>query len=345
MGKPRLFVIKLAGNKSVYYAGSDVEGSVSLELSEPEQLQGISIVFSGKAYVQWDQGSGQQRVRVRDAQIIFHDMFEQLWGNGKDTQELAAGRYEFPFKFQLPSDRVLPSSFESDTAYIKGYIRYLLQATIKRSWKFNHTTSAAIPVSEIVNINTRQLTVPLSRSSEKTLCCFCCASGPISLSATTDRGGYCLGESIAISAEAENHSKRRITCLRATLKQMVVYRAGANNMLRFNTIQRVETNGLSNWNNKLLTIPTTTLPAIYSCRVINLSHVLTVTLAIPNAVDLHVTIPITVGNVPFRSGDSATGDTSTYPASQNLRSAPSDPYPPPPPFHVEGTAQENGRQD
>ena len=54
MGKPRLFVIKLTGNKSVYYPGSNVEGSASVELSAPEQIQGISILFSGKAHVRWD---------------------------------------------------------------------------------------------------------------------------------------------------------------------------------------------------------------------------------------------------------------------------------------------------
>ena len=334
MGKPKLFVITLAGDNSVYFAGSNVEGSVSLELSEPKKTQGISVVFSGKAYVHWTEsrttGSGDNRrtetVHYSDTQIIFNDVYIQLWGNGKDSQELAAGRYEFPFKFQLPSDLVLPTSFESHT----GYIRYSLLARIQRSWKFDHTTTRAITVNEIVDINTGQLTVPLSSSNEKTLCCLCCASGPISLSVKTDRGGYCPGESIAISAEAENHSNRRITCVRATLKQIVVYYARGHSRTSNKIIQRIEgpgidPNGSSIWSNELLPIPAT-VPSINSCRILNLSYVLIVTLGIPRAIDLHVTIPVTIGNVPFRGGDFAAGGDSAYPPPT---SAPSDPYPPP----------------
>ena len=64
MGKLKLFVINLSGNNPVYFAGSNVEGSVLLELSEPKKTQGISIVFSGKAYVHWteqqtDAGNGK----------------------------------------------------------------------------------------------------------------------------------------------------------------------------------------------------------------------------------------------------------------------------------------------
>ena len=337
MGKPKLFVISLAGNSSVYFAGSNVEGSVSLELSEPKKTQGISIVFSGKAYVHWTEqyttGSGNNQqthtVHYSDTQIIFSDVFIQLWGNGKDSQEFAAGKYEFQFKFQLPSDLVLPTSFESHI----GYIRYSLLARIQRSWKFDHTTTRAITVNEIVDINTSQLTAPLSSSNEKSLCCLCCASGPISLSVKTDRGGYCPGESIAISTEAENHSNRRISCVRATLKQVVVYYARGRSRTIVKIIQRIEgpgidPNGSSNWSNELLPIPTT-VPSINSCRILNLSYILTVTLGIPRAIDLHVTIPIMIGNVPFRGGDFATGAAGTYPTSQNLPSAPNNPYPPP----------------
>ena len=128
MGRPKLFAINLSGNNVVYFAGSNVEGSVSLELSEPKKTQGISIKLSGTAYVHWTErrttGNGDDRrtetVHYSDTQIIFNDVFMQLWGNGRDSHQLAAGRYEYPFKFQLPSNLVLPTSFESHG----GYIRY-----------------------------------------------------------------------------------------------------------------------------------------------------------------------------------------------------------------------------
>ncbi len=37
--------------------------------------------------------------------------------------------------------------------------------------------------------------VPVENNIEKTLCCWLCTSGPISISARTDRRGYCPGKS------------------------------------------------------------------------------------------------------------------------------------------------------
>ena len=120
--------------------------------------------------------------------------------------------------------------------------------------------------------------------------------------------------------------------MRATLQQVVLCRARGYRHVVHKIIQKIEGPGIepnasSNWSNKLLPIPAT-VPSINSCRILNLSYILIVTLDIPRASDLHVTIPITVGNVPFRGPGSATGSTDTYPASQNQPSAPGTPYPP-----------------
>ena len=332
MGRPKTFLINLVGNNPVYFPGSNIEGNVSLELSEPKKMQGISIILSGQAYVHWteqrthDTEGGERRTETihhSDSETILNSLMIQLWGDGKHSQELAAGRYSFPFKYQLPSNLVLPTSYESQT----GFIRYSLTATISRSWKFNHTTKRAITINEIIDINTPQLTARLSSSNEKTLCCLCCASGPISLSVTTDRGGYCSGESIAISTEAENHSNRRITVVQATLKQIVVYYARGHSDTSVNVIQKVqgpgiEAGGTSNWSNELLPIPAT-VPCIDSCRILKVSYILQVTLAIPRSSDLNVTIPIRIGNVPFRRAQPGTNPPqANYPP-------PNNPYPPP----------------
>ena len=56
---------------------------------------------------------------------------------------------------------------------------------------------------------------------------------------------------------------------------------------------------------------------------------MTVTLNIVGAINLKGSLPITIGNVPFRGIESAKGGNSTYPASQNVSSASSAPNPPP----------------
>ena len=238
---------------------------------------------------------------------------------------------------------VLPTSFESH----HGYIRYSLTSRMQRPWKFDHVATRAITVNELIDINTERLLTPLSSSNEKTICCLCCASGPVSLSATIDRAGYCPGESISISTEAENHSSRQITAVRATLKQTVAYYGrykrqsrstgishsrmhrhrgishSSAGYIESRIIQRIqgpgiEAGGTSNWNNELLPIPAT-VPTINSCRILNISYAVTVTLDIPSAIDLHVTIPITIGNVPFKGSESTS---AAYPPVNSVPAPP-----------------------
>ena len=161
MGKPKKFAINLTGNNQVYFAGSNLEGNVLLELTEPMETPGISIVLSGQAYTHWTNyhhryyhhqghhylhgnhhlrghhhlhgyhhhGVGDhyvENVHRTDSEVIINNVTLQLWGNGGDSHQIATGRYEFPFNFQFPSNLLLPTSFEG----CFGYIRYSLTATV-----------------------------------------------------------------------------------------------------------------------------------------------------------------------------------------------------------------------
>lgn len=316
MGKPTLFDINLFGDiNSVYFAGSKVEGNVVLELSEPYRAQSISIVLSGKAHVYWLANTGTRNPTgespvKQDTQHFFDDITKNLWGNENESVELATGRHEFPFSFQLPWAAILPTSFESKT----GHIRYSLLARIQRSWKFEHTTTRAIVVNEVIDINTPRLRKSLSGSTDKTLHCLLCTSGPVSLTAKTDRGGYCPGESIAISVEAENHTNRKMS-IRATLKQKVVFQTalGYSKREKIKIIKRIEGPGIgrhatTNWDNEMLLIPPT-VPSITTCRCIKVSYMLTVTIGITGARDLHVTIPLKIGNIPLQDEETEAAST------------------------------------
>ena len=57
-GRPTLFTITLSGNNVVYFAGSNIEGKVVLELAEQKKVQGISIMFSAKAYMHYTKHEG-----------------------------------------------------------------------------------------------------------------------------------------------------------------------------------------------------------------------------------------------------------------------------------------------
>ena len=74
------------------------------------------------------------------------------------------------------------------------------------------------------------------------------------------------------TTEVEYHSNRKITTVRAALKQIVAYHAQGHTCHDDKVIQRIEGLGIepgpkSNWNNELLLIPPTA-PCISSCNII-----------------------------------------------------------------------------
>ena len=52
------------------------------------------------------------------------------------------------------------------------------------------------------------------------MCCLCCASGPITITAETDKGGYVPGENIWVTGKVENNSSRRIDDVTIKLVQV-----------------------------------------------------------------------------------------------------------------------------
>ena len=61
--------------------------------------------------------------------------------------------------------------------------------------------------------------------------CLCCKSGPLSVTLYTDRGGYCPGESIGVSAVINNQSDNDILGLEIHLIQVTVYIASCGKQL------------------------------------------------------------------------------------------------------------------
>jgi hypothetical protein len=52
---------------------------------------------------------------------------------------------------------------------------------------------------------------------DKTLCCLCCKSGPLTLYASIDRVGYCPRESVSLSVTTENLTRQILKGIRAQL--------------------------------------------------------------------------------------------------------------------------------
>lgn len=56
--------------------------------------------------------------------------------------------------------------------------------------------------------------------TEKTVCCLCCESGPISVRGSIDKGGYVPGENILVTVELNNQCGRELVSLKAALFQV-----------------------------------------------------------------------------------------------------------------------------
>ena len=64
---------------------------------------------------------------------------------------------------------------------------------------------------------------PCQIQEDRNVGCLCCVSGPLSTIVYTDRGGYCPGESIGVSAVINNNSKNEIIGLEIQLIQFTVF--------------------------------------------------------------------------------------------------------------------------
>ena len=341
--EPALFVINLH-SESGYYRGSTIQGTVVLELTHPRKTSGVTIVLRGESYVYWTgwentiRGNGVYQKwsnsRCGSSNKIINDLVVQLFGNNRTQEHIGAGKHEFPFRIQLPPDTILPASYTYDrptSGSPTGYIKYTLEASLYQSQDVAYTTQVDVPVNEVVDTNLPYLASPLSISNTKSGCLLCCNLGPVSLSVKTNRGGYCPGDSILISMEASNNSSRRITAVRAILKQKVVFhgrhivsqyvrrdipwyarrdpqydRRGHPQVdvytRKSKVLQMIEDSDVRtsreiyNWLDKPLLIPGT-IATINTCKNLEVSYELTVSLIIRHARNLSVKMPIIIGNV------------------------------------------------
>uniref|UniRef100_A0ABM0MS85 Arrestin domain-containing protein 3-like n=1 Tax=Saccoglossus kowalevskii TaxID=10224 RepID=A0ABM0MS85_SACKO len=254
---------------------------------------------------------------------------------GRDENEegtnptLRAGRHELSFRFQIPMGRVA-TSFEGKY----GRVRYWLKAEIDKPWAFNSRTKKAFTVIDHIDINTPSLMTPVGGEKEKTVCCWFCTSGPITMNARTDRKGYCPGESIAIIAEFENYSTRRITP-KAMLFQRTVFYAGGKSRSVRNSVASVQgevipAGRMARWDNKLLKIPAVT-PSLINCGIIKVEYILTIYLDISGAMNLYLHLPIVVGTVPLRAPPYSQFDPLATLGDVFLHLAERNRIPPPPP--------------
>ncbi|KAK7115753.1 arrestin domain-containing protein 3-like [Littorina saxatilis] len=337
MGKLKCFEIILADNKSVYHPGERVLGQVIVELKGDMKMRSLRIFMRGVAKVHWTESrsTGSRLGSYTEhfnAEVEYFFKRQVLFGgeisDGRDT--LTEGRHEFNFSFELPMGGI-STSFEGK----HGSIRYWLKAEMDKPWSFNHKTKKAFTVISPIDINRPEYQTQVESSVEKTLCCWLCTSGPISITSRTDRRGYCPGESTAISAEFDNHSSRTVIPY-ATLYQTQAFFASGKSRIRrtkFTVLTGlpIAPGTRGSWDSQLLKIPAVS-PSIINCCVMKVDYYVKVALHIPGAYNLTVHLPIVIGTVAYRRAQSYCFTQSRFYRETQAQFADMDFLPLPPPY-------------
>ncbi|KAL8616648.1 hypothetical protein ACOMHN_031630 [Nucella lapillus] len=202
--------IRLKNSQRNYHPGDVLMGFVLLNVEDSRQSTSLDLKLCGKAIVAFNRDSpGSDRKQLYASNEYYLEKHLRLWPQGNagssTSQPLSAGHHEFPFSLTLPAD--IPSSFQS----VSGNLMYYLKAKLEEG---KHSTSAKefFIVVRPLDLNS----IPHARcgvdgEGEKTLCCLCCASGPVSARVFLPKTGFVPGETIPLHATICNNSGRRMT--------------------------------------------------------------------------------------------------------------------------------------
>lgn len=202
-----------------------------------------------------------------------------------------------------------------------GNVRYYLKGEVDIPWSFNYRTKKAFTVICPIDINRPQYQSPVEKEAEKSFFCFLCTPGQISLKASTNRSGYCPGESIVIKADFENNTNRTVVP-HAVLKQTQVFNAGGKvfkRNVKLTTITGVGIRGhkQANWDGQMLKIPPVP-PSMSPQRLVGVEYNVCLGLYVPFVgLKSLVSLPIVIGTVPHRTGHRAVPMITAAPNENN----------------------------
>ncbi|XP_024918104.1 multiple C2 and transmembrane domain-containing protein 1-like isoform X2 [Cynoglossus semilaevis] len=315
LGKVRALAINFdtmnENNLPVFSGGELVSGRVIVDVTGDLRVKSLDLVAKGIAKVRWTEsrnaGANTSYAQNYTEEVEYLHHYDTLIGEERDEDcpeegltVLHAGLHEFAFSFNLPQ-MALATSFEGK----HGNVRYWVKAELHRPWLLPVRVKKEFIVFEHIDINTPLLLAPQAGTKEKTLCCWFCASGPISLSAKIERKGYTPGECIQIFADVENCSSRVVVPKAALYQNQTFFAKGKGKQ-----IQQLVSNLRGDWEGKLLKIPPVS-PSILDCPIIKVEYALVVYVDIPGGLNLSLSLPLVIGTIPLHAGTSRTSSISS----------------------------------
>ncbi|BFY98273.1 hypothetical protein BsWGS_01313 [Bradybaena similaris] len=313
--KLNIFEILLTNTEAVYFSGQTVLGHVILELSKNTKVEDIRLVCRGKAFVHWtDQtmrGPGEIRfkeIRHHSATEEYFDISKSLLGQAPgsihhgEKRVMEAGQYTYPFQFHVPA--ICPTSFEGQY----GYIRYWVKVTIERPWKKNVSVKKTFTVISPVDLNLEPSAAqPTQNTREKHICCLCCVSGPITAMLRLNQKGYVPGETLTISADISNSSRRKVDSSSVELLMTTTFHTAHKSRSVTQQVARLHHGSLASgksdkWEGDNFCLPSLPPSYLSGCSIMEIKYTLELRVfPVGPAFELAVPLEIIIGTVPLRS--------------------------------------------
>ncbi|CAL8142678.1 unnamed protein product [Orchesella dallaii] len=325
---PLDFSILLDNPSMSYFPGQLVSGKVVIRGNSEKNTQGMTLKFEGKVSVHWSvekterTGTGNDATDRKvtqnyDDSESFFEFKNYLLGDGRSDVKIPAGESSYPFSFQLPPMN-LPSSYMGTY----GKVEYLLEANVKRSWKFDYNTKQYITVNGLVDLNNDpQAAEPGEWKTSKTFCCWCCATGPLDVTVRLKNKGFVPGEMVPLEVEVNNLSNRGVSDISAQLVQEASFFAKSDKNQSVKPIisekqgKGVDPGDSDIWRLEMI-VPSVPPTKLGGCRLIDVQYVLKVEIHVSGvAFNLKLSCPVVIGTVPFRAKFEELKGTETIPTA------------------------------
>uniref|UniRef100_UPI00358FC1C8 arrestin domain-containing protein 3-like n=1 Tax=Myxine glutinosa TaxID=7769 RepID=UPI00358FC1C8 len=295
-----VFDAQTNGSRPLYSDGDLVSGRVVFKASGPLQLRAVRLAAHGAACVRCT-GGQQQRYLHFDTCLLGGS-------EGTPLETLVMGHHELPFCFELP-EGILASSFRGRYGDISYYVHVELQCQGRRTC----SVQRQFFVVQHVDLSTPVLQSSVAAAGEKTVGIWK-MSGPVSLSAKINRGGYCPGELLHIHAEVENCSSR-LVIPQTSLCQKQTFLAHGRTLTYTHAVAAVRGESIPSgkrefWDGQPLPIPNVT-PSVLDCNIIRVEYFLKVSVNIPGSTKLSVKLPLVLGTIPSQPCSSRTSSFSS----------------------------------
>ncbi|ERL86793.1 hypothetical protein D910_04198 [Dendroctonus ponderosae] len=297
-----------------YVPGAPIQGRVLLNLDTDTNLRGVRVELHCKEQTSWlgtesYYDSEAREHKSRDTQFRGDwEVFganEWLYGDGHTSTTLSVGQHIYPFQLGLQQN--IPGSYQCES----GSVSYKLVATVDRPMAFDYQDEMLVMVQSPVDLRfiaRPEDMMPVTLSDEKSVCCWCCAQGPISMDLELPKATLVPGEELEIKMHLINMSSTNVEGVSLQLTQLITYkvtepgrdeRQDSSKLVELNDVG-LGAHGEHTYVFRVALPPTAVLPNFVQCRLFAVEYFYKAVAKLPSVHNnLEVRLAPKVGHIPL----------------------------------------------